>query len=73
MVKKRTQILDSGGLALPYFLFPQFFFVVCMGIQNLCWYLIRLKKCMNSVGLVFDHLEGKTLFGEIDFSNDHMV
>ena len=31
MAKKRTQILDSGGLASPYFLFPQSFVVVCMG------------------------------------------
>ena len=28
MAKKRTQILDSGGLALPYFLFPQFFLLL---------------------------------------------
>ena len=43
MVKKRTQILDSGGLALPYFLFPQSFVVICMGLPKSIL-IIRLKK-----------------------------
>ena len=59
MVKKRTQILDSGGLALPYFLFPQSFVVICMGLPKSILIIRLKKKSINSVGLVFDHLEGK--------------
>ena len=47
MAKKRTQILDSGGLASPYFLFPQSFVVVCININSVVefqrWWVLKSK------------------------------
>ena len=59
MVKKKDTDIRFWGLNFAIFLISSIF---CCGMYGLSKIYINNKiekNCMNSVGLVFDHLEGK--------------